>query len=263
MSDMDHKNSVRAVTARILASDGNLIKLVLSVLVFIVILLTPIFFSSAAYYVFGSETSEADELAIPIIVELAVLLITLAIYVFLLLPMIAAIYKLARKIVKANMKECLPDSYFRDVFLGFVSAIGIAFPVAVLAGGIYVCDSFCRFVVSMQDLLVKIIVFLFLACFVVMVFLFSLYLSSVLFYVPEIILGGETIPSAIKKSFLLSRENRADIIKHELFCIALTAVSILTLGVAFVLYVAPFIAVSYFVLVNKKIHLSCSDSRME
>ena len=73
------------------------------------------------------------------------------------------------------------------------------------------------------------------------------YLASFLYFVPDLVLARSSFCGVFAASVRLSERHRSDIVKHILSFWWLVLLSVLSLGILFVVYTAPLMLASYFV----------------
>jgi len=265
-------NSVTRVSNRILLSRGNLMKLILAVLIFITVAFIPSFLSSGILYLCGVEFDENGYAIMSDLSSIIMSLSVIALYLFLIIPTISGVLLVAKDIVEGEEAQLTalfspfkkPRRYFRSLLIGVVTVIVVGLPIFVIAGAASLSTSVYSTFLTDENLLLIPFAF-FLASASIGAIVVSFWGTSFLLFVPGLLLEGESLLRAIRKSFLLARGLRSGALGYMVICLVLTLISLLTLGILFVIYVAPFILVSYFVLLNERklLRLSCSDSGME
>ncbi len=255
---VSRKNSVRAVSKRILSIDGNHLRLVLGVIISVVAAMLPIFLSSLPLLFGAPVFDEHGEIMISDFAAVLELLTIIAVLVFISMPIISGVLLFSAKLVRGThptLVEILapfrmPRLFWRAIMLGAVTVITVALPIFATVGGIAVT---CAVIEYLGDISVAILlaVVIFMLCLILLALAVSLYASSYLFFVSEFTFRGMKIKKAISESVVRTQGKHAIIVREMLKLLPHAILSVLTLGVYFVLLAAPRMLVTYFVLVNK------------
>ena len=246
------KNSVREVTRRILKTDGNTLTLALGFLICLVIFIAIFSVSSVFAYLVSPEN------IFFVLLQLLSILIMLGGTVFLFLPCVAGYMNLSRDIANGKDSNLLSlfsvyrkgGKYFRSMWYTVFSTAYAFFFTLVLVGGFVQFRASANALVLVSPIELLALVLFWLCSFIAAVVVL-LYISSYLFFVSYLYLGGAKLKDAVRMSVRASKTCRAQIIKQEFLYLLYLLLGILTLGVVLVIRSAPKITVSYFVFGNR------------
>ena len=256
-ASVESQNSLERVTARILKTDGNTVKLSLATLAFGVVAIAFLVALAFVPSVFYLDSTDEISLAVALICTVSDLAI-LAGIVFIAVPLATGIMYYAMFTVLGF------KPYFIELFMPFERGLywrSIATQIIVftriliialpLAGGITYLPLFFADFAETSPLLV-IVDSAFVLCETIAATFIGAYLSSFLFFAPYLIIAHNKKASvAILESFRLGRGRRLEIVKMTMRSVLDMFLSAISFMVLFVVYAMPRMTVSYFVYCNK------------
>ena len=246
------KNSVKAVSRRILQMDGNTLTLILGFIVCAILYISPMVIAWAITYLAPEES------LFFVMLQLLAMLIMLCGFVMVSLPCAAGYATLARDIVNGKKPSLLcffsvftdKKRYPRAILYALILMAYIAAAALVFAGGFAQLDA-SLIAITDADFFKMLALFAFWLCAFIAAALVFAYFSSYMFFVPYGYLEGKKFKDAVKESVAASGKCRAQIIKLEFSYLGHLLVGFLSLGVLLVIRSAPMISVSYVVFCNR------------
>ena len=250
-------NSTASVTRRILAADGNTVKLSLATLFCILMGILVVITSSWLLSVIASGASSAP-LALGVLSALSFLILAGG-FIFLFLPCVSGVIIFARRTVNgekptlgALLEPFLAKNkrkYINSILLPIALMIRMAVIFLPLVLGVIslplVNDADASFFAVAAS-------GVFLLCFLLAALAVGMYISSYFFFVPYLMVEQNAgFFEAFFLSVRMARRRKRDITLEMLSAVPSVIISVLTLMVLWVFYAAPKILVSYFVFCDR------------
>ena len=243
-------DSVGAVTARILRTDRNALRLSLATLVCILsVMMTYIVSCLPVLFLVGD--SQIPQSALEVFMALLMLLMLMCGIVFLCVPCVSGYVSFSVKLARGEnppfVEIFAPFRSAKRYFASFSQVFAIALRVMIfvmpLVGGIVSMELFGKYSIhSTIELAARTAYDVFA---IVAVLCVSAFFSSYLYFAPYLISCGMKARAAFRESVRMSKQRRIEIIKQSFSQTGRILLAIISFGVLFVLYTAPHMSVSY------------------
>lgn len=257
-------NTVRGISAKILRTDMKAIKLCLAVLFGLASTMMPTLVSGAVLYIFNVDVSVDGMVEAPDVAFMLSGVVLISMLVFVVLPIISGVYIFAKKLVdNEKAPEFLEifsafssNKYWTSVLLGIVILARALLIILPCVGGIVLVTTLAQLMYAASPIMIAAVaLFILFAC--VAALLVAVFFASFIYLVPELVLSQGSFKGVFLASVRLSERHRSEIMKNILSFWWLVALSVLSLGILFIVYVAPLMLTSYFVFCKELTDNNC------
>ncbi len=250
----ENDSSVKSISREILRVDMKALKLCLAILFALASAIMPLVIYNAVLYTFDIDVLDDGMIIAPNFALILSALAFMAVFVFVTLPVIAGVYAFAKRIVSDEKASGFIEifsafskgKYWNSIILSFVIIIRASIIILPCVGGIVLVPTLAQLMYAADPIMIAAVsLFIIFACIAALVV--AVYFASFIYFVPDLVLSKGSFKGVFAASVRLSEDHRKDIMKNILSFWWLVILSVLSLGILFIVYVAPLMLTSYFV----------------